>query len=62
MEKFISELGMVSGIEQLVLLYCDNTETVTQAKKPRSHHKSKYILRWFHLIRDIVKRCDVIME
>ena len=53
---------MVPGIEQLVLLYCDNTMTVAQAQELRSHHKSKYILRWFHLVREIVERCDVIME
>ena len=43
-------------------LYCDNTGAVTQAKEPRTHHKSKHILRWFHLIREIVKRHDVIVE
>ena len=62
MKKFITELDMVSGIEQLVLLYCDNTGTVAQAKESRSHHKSKYILRQFHLIWEIIERCDVIIE
>ena len=62
MKKFITELGVVPRIEQPVSLYYDNTEIVAQAKESRSHHKSKHILRWFHIIREIVKRCDVIME
>ena len=62
MMKFITELDVISGIEQSVHLYCDNTGTVAQAKEPRSHHKSKHILRWFHLVRKIVERCDVIVE
>ena len=44
MKKFISKLGVVLGIEQPVLLYCDNTRVVAQAKEPRSHDKSMHIL------------------
>ena len=62
MKKFITELGMVSEIEQSVPLYCDNTGAIAQAKKQRSHHKSKHILKWFHLIRKIIERHDVIIE
>ena len=62
MKKFITELDVVLGIEQRVLLYCDNTGTVAQAKEQRSHHKSKHILRRFHHIQEIVERCDVIVE
>ena len=62
MKKFITKLDMISKIEQPVPLYCNNTAVVAQAKEPRSHHKSKHILRRFHLIRKIVKRCDVIVD
>ena len=62
MKKFIIELDVVSGIEQLVLLYCDNTGVIAQGKEPRSHHKSKHILRWFHFIRKIIERREVIVE
>ena len=62
MKKFITELGVVSRIEQPVPLYCDNTRTVAQAKEPISHHKSKHILRWFHLVREIVERRDMIVK
>ena len=62
MKKFIMELGVVSAIEGPVPLYCDNTGAVIQAKEPRSHHRSKHILRCFHLVREIVERQDVILE
>ena len=56
MKKFITELGVVLEIENPVPLYCDNTGAVAQAKEPRAHHKSKHILRRFHLVREIVER------
>ena len=62
MKKFITELDVVSTIEQSVSLYCDNTGAVAQAKELRSHHKSKHILRRFHLVWEIVERCDIIVE
>ena len=62
MKKFITELDVVLEIEQPVPHYCGNTMAVAQAKEPRSHCKFKYILRWFHLIQEIVERCDMIVE
>ena len=62
MKKFITELGVVPEIKNPVSLYCDNTGAVAQAKKPRSYHKSKHILRYFHLVREIIERQDVVIE
>ena len=56
MKKFISELAIVLEIESLVPLYCDNTRAIAQAKEPRTHHKSKHILRHFHLVREFIER------
>ena len=61
MKKFISNLGVMLGSEELIPLYCDNNGTIAQAKKPMSHEKSKHVLRRFHLIREIVTR-DVVVE
>jgi hypothetical protein len=57
--KFVSELGVVSSCSSPIDLYCDNNGAIAQAKEPRSHQKSKHILRRYHLIREIVKRGDV---
>ena len=43
-------------------MLCDNNRTIAQAKEPRSHHKSKHILRCFHLIKKIISRGDEVVE
>ncbi|KAK8665472.1 hypothetical protein V6N13_005639 [Hibiscus sabdariffa] len=58
-KKFITELGVVPTISDALELYCDNNGAIAQAKEPRSHQRSKHILRRFHLIREIVDRGDV---
>ena len=57
--KFVSQLGVMTSASSPMDLYCDNSGAIAQAKEPRSHQKSKYILRRYHLIREIVGRGDV---
>ena len=57
--KFVSELGVVPSCSSPIDLYFDNNGAIAQAKEPRSHQKSKHILRRYHLIREIVNRGDV---
>ena len=61
-KKFVTELGVVPSISEPVVVYCDNTGEIAQSKEPRAHHRSKHILRKFHLIREILQRKDVIIE
>ena len=58
-QKFISELGIVPSIVDPIGLYYDNNGAIAQAKEPRSHQRSKHILRRYHLIREIIDRGDV---
>ena len=58
-KKFITELGVVSSIHSPIDLYCDNNGAIAQAKEPRSHQRSKHILRRYHLIREIIDRGEV---
>ncbi|KAK4383171.1 Retrovirus-related Pol polyprotein from transposon TNT 1-94 [Sesamum angolense] len=62
MKNYIQWLGMVSSMAEPVVVLCDNNRAIAQSKKPRSHHHSKYILRLYHLLRDMVSRCDVRMD
>lgn len=57
--KFITELEVVPSILSPICLYCDNNGAIAQAKEPRSHQKTKHILRKYHIIREIVQRGDV---
>ena len=54
LKKFITDLGVVPTISDPIPLLCDNNSAIAQAKEPRSHQKSKHILRRFHLIKEIV--------
>ncbi|KAL0368345.1 UNVERIFIED_CONTAM: Retrovirus-related Pol polyprotein from transposon TNT 1-94, partial [Sesamum calycinum] len=56
MKKYIQELGVVPSIAEPVNILCDNNGALAQAKEPRSHHRSKYILRRYHILREMVSR------
>ncbi|KAL4324410.1 hypothetical protein GQ457_11G033010 [Hibiscus cannabinus] len=58
-KKFITGLGVIPSISDAIDLYCDNNGAIAQEKEPRSHQRSKHILRRFHLIREIIDRGDV---
>ena len=53
---------MVPSIADPVHLYCDNNGAIAQAKEPRSHQRSKHVLRKYHVIREIICRNDVKIE
>ena len=59
--KFIDELEVVPSIVDPIPLYCDNNGA-TQEKETPSHQRSKYVLRRYHLIREIIGRHNVIIE
>ncbi|KAL0434339.1 UNVERIFIED_CONTAM: Retrovirus-related Pol polyprotein from transposon TNT 1-94 [Sesamum latifolium] len=58
MKNYIQELGVVPSIAEPVAIFCDNNRAIAQAKEPRSHHRSKHILRRYHLLREMVSRGD----
>ncbi|VFQ77921.1 unnamed protein product [Cuscuta campestris] len=60
-KKFITKLGVVPSINDPISLFCDNTGAIAQAKEPRSHQKTKHIVRRYHIIREIVDRGDVMI-
>lgn len=55
-KTFITELGVVSNIVDPVTLYYDKNRVIAQAKKPKSHQRSKHVLKRFHLIKEIIER------
>ena len=60
-KKFITGLRVVPSILDPLELLCDNNGAIAQAKEPQNHHRSKHILKKFHLIREIIDRGDVKM-
>ncbi|KAJ4744919.1 Transposon Ty1-NL2 Gag-Pol polyprotein [Rhynchospora pubera] len=53
-KEFLTELEVVPSISGPVDIYCDNTGAIAQSKEPRSHQKTRHILRRFHLIRQLI--------
>ncbi|KAL0433832.1 UNVERIFIED_CONTAM: Retrovirus-related Pol polyprotein from transposon RE2 [Sesamum latifolium] len=62
MKTYIQELGVVPSIAEPVFIFCDNNGAIAQAMEPRSHHRSKHILRRYHLLREMVSRGDCRMN
>ncbi|KAL0411170.1 UNVERIFIED_CONTAM: hypothetical protein Slati_3706700 [Sesamum latifolium] len=62
MKNYIQELGVLPSIVEPIVIFCDNNGAIAQAKELRSHHRSKHILRRYHLIREMVSRGDCRMD
>ena len=62
LRKFLMELGVIAKAVDPMILYCDNSGVVAQAKEPRNHRKGKHIERKYHLVREIMQRGDIIVE
>jgi hypothetical protein len=58
-KNFISELGVVPSVSSPMDLYCDNNRAIAQVKESRAHKRVKFVLRHYHLIREIIGRGDV---
>ena len=50
LRKFIIELRVAPSLVGPVLLYCDSSGAIAQAKKSKAHQRTKHILRRYHLI------------
>ena len=59
LRKFLGELGVAPSLDGPVPVYCDSTGAIAQAKEPKAHHRTKHILRRYHLVREIVERGDI---
>ncbi|KAJ9536458.1 hypothetical protein OSB04_un000366 [Centaurea solstitialis] len=59
LRNFLSDLRVGASVSRPIDIFCDNSGAVAQAKEPREHHKSRHVLRKYHLIREIIERGDV---
>ncbi|KAL0457602.1 UNVERIFIED_CONTAM: hypothetical protein Slati_0387400 [Sesamum latifolium] len=62
MKNYIQELGVVPSIAEPVVIFYDNNGPIAQAMESRFHHRSKHILRRYHLLREMVSRGDIRMD
>ncbi|KAK1605667.1 hypothetical protein QYE76_029340 [Lolium multiflorum] len=59
MKRFIVELGVVPSALDPLVIYCDNTGAIANAKEPMSHKKLKHIKLRFHSIREYIEDGEV---
>ena len=59
LQKFINELKVAPSLDGPILLYCNSTGAIAQAKKSKSHQWIKHILYHYHLIEEIIDRDDI---
>ncbi|KAK4409431.1 Retrovirus-related Pol polyprotein from transposon TNT 1-94 [Sesamum angolense] len=62
MKNYIQELGVMPSIAEPVVIFSDNNGAIAQSKEPRSHHRSKHILRCYHFMKEMVSRGDIQMD
>ena len=62
LRKFITKLGVAPSLVGPVLLYCDSSGAIAQAKEPKAHQRTKHILHRYHLIQKIMDRGDVDLQ
>ena len=55
-KNFVFRLGVIPIITNPVDVYCDNNGAIAQDKEPKSHQRSKHVLKRFHLIHEIIER------
>ena len=61
MRRFLIELGVFPNASSPLKLHCDNNGAIAQAKELRNHQKNKHVLQKFHLIREFVRRSEIVM-
>ncbi|KAL0291277.1 UNVERIFIED_CONTAM: Retrovirus-related Pol polyprotein from transposon TNT 1-94 [Sesamum calycinum] len=49
-------------IDDVVVMYCDNTTTIAYAKDPKYHERTKRIDTRYHLIRDSIAQGEVVLR
>ena len=58
MKEFITKLGVGPSALDPIVIYCDNTGAIANAKEPRCHNKTKHMKLHFHSIREYVQAVD----
>ncbi|GJW14011.1 retrotransposon protein, putative, ty1-copia subclass [Tanacetum coccineum] len=60
--KFISGLGVVSTTEKPIMMYCDNTRTITIANESRITKGARHYCAKVHYLREVIELGDVKIE
>ena len=59
LKRFLQTLGVVISASKPVKLLCDNMATISFAKDPKFHDRTKYVDIKYHFVRTMTERKDV---
>ncbi|KAL0331594.1 UNVERIFIED_CONTAM: hypothetical protein Sangu_1704900 [Sesamum angustifolium] len=62
LRRFLKSLCISAHIDDVVVIYCDNTATVAYTKDPKYHERTKCRDTRYHLIRDIIVLGEVVLR
>ena len=62
LRNFISELEVISSIARPLRIFCDNSAAVFFSKNNKTSSGSKHIEIKYLLVRDLVRKGDIIIE
>ncbi|KAL0461125.1 UNVERIFIED_CONTAM: Retrovirus-related Pol polyprotein from transposon TNT 1-94 [Sesamum latifolium] len=62
LRRFLKSLRISMHINDVVVIYCDNTTTIAYAKDPKYHGRTKHIDTRYHFIRDSIAQGEVILR
>jgi hypothetical protein len=62
LRRFLQRLDIVTSAIDPVIIYSDNMVSLTYAKDPKYHGKTKHIVIKYHYIRDMVAKKEMFLE
>ncbi|KAL0445213.1 UNVERIFIED_CONTAM: Copia protein [Sesamum latifolium] len=62
LRRFLKSLYISAHIDDVVVIYCDNTATIAYAKDPKYHGRTKHIDTIYHFIRDSIVQGEVVLK
>ncbi|KAL0347920.1 UNVERIFIED_CONTAM: Retrovirus-related Pol polyprotein from transposon TNT 1-94 [Sesamum angustifolium] len=62
LRRFLKSLHILAHINDVVVIYCDNSTTIAYAKDPKYQGRTKHIDTIYHLIRDSIGQREVVLR
>ena len=59
LKRFLQTLGVVISVSEPVELLCDNISTISFAKDPKFHDRTKHVDIKYHFVRTMTERKEI---
>ncbi|KAK6137719.1 hypothetical protein DH2020_028537 [Rehmannia glutinosa] len=62
LRRFLQSLRIIVHVDDVVVVYCDNTSALAYAKDPKYHGRTKHIDTRYHFIRESVAQGQLVLR